>query len=197
MPPCGRPAGADRLSSAWLRCPLPPKNPRTASPTPSLTPRSDHQPRAVFCAALWPNLQPALTPVSQRAEVVLLHFGTVVPGEERSRDRGHPPARLETHGRKPGGGPGRCAVDGCKDARALRPENDVAYAHVSDRDVEAAAERIGKAIEAAMTGGQLPGPTDPTVRPGLCQTPVICTGLPTERVYPRAGGGTPDRSRPV
>ena len=40
------------------------------------------------------------------------------------------------------------------------------YAHVSDRDVEAAAERIGKAIEAAMTGGQLPGPTDPTVQIG-------------------------------
>ena len=45
MPPCGRPAGADRLSSAWLRCPLPPKNPRTASPNPSLTPSSAHQPR--------------------------------------------------------------------------------------------------------------------------------------------------------
>ena len=66
-------------------------------------------------------------PVSQRpGEVVLRHFGTVIPGEEGSRDRGHPPARPETHGRKPGGGPGRRAVDGCKDARALRPENDVA-----------------------------------------------------------------------
>ena len=54
------------------------------------------------------------------------HFETVAPGEEGSRDRGHPPARPETHGRKPGGGPGRRAVDGCKDARALRPENDVA-----------------------------------------------------------------------
>ena len=66
-------------------------------------------------------------PVSQRpGEVVLRHFGTVVPGEEGSRDRGHPPARPETHGRKSGGDPGRRAVDGCKDARALRPENDVA-----------------------------------------------------------------------
>ena len=44
------------------------------------------------------------------------------------------------------------------------------YAHVSDRDVEAAAERIGKAIEAAMTRGQLPGLTDPTVQAELCQT---------------------------
>ena len=70
------------------------------------------------------------------------------------------------------------------------PNMTLRYAHVSNRDVEAAAERIGKAIEAAMTGGQLPGPTDPTVQAGLCQPPVICTGLPTERVYPRAGGGT-------
>ena len=44
------------------------------------------------------------------------------------------------------------------------PKMTLRYAHVSDRDVEAAAERIGKAIEAAMTGGQLPGPTDPTLQ---------------------------------
>ena len=50
------------------------------------------------------------------------------------------------------------------------PRMTLRYAHVSDRDVEAAAERIGKAIEAAMTGGRLPGPTDPTVQIGLTQT---------------------------
>ena len=52
------------------------------------------------------------------------------------------------------------------------PRMTLRYAHVSDRDVEAAAERIGKAIETAMTGGQLSGPTDPTVQDGLSQTPI-------------------------
>lgn len=40
------------------------------------------------------------------------------------------------------------------------------YAHVDDRDVEAAAKRIGKVIVAAIAGGQLPSPTDPTVEVG-------------------------------
>ena len=44
MPPCGRPAGADRLSSAWLPRPLPPKNLRTASLNPNLTPSSIARP---------------------------------------------------------------------------------------------------------------------------------------------------------
>ena len=52
------------------------------------------------------------------------------------------------------------------------PRMTLRYAHVSDRDVEAAAERIGKAIETAMTGGQPSGPTDPTVQDGLSQTPI-------------------------
>ena len=52
------------------------------------------------------------------------------------------------------------------------PRMTLRYAHVSDRDVEAAAERIGKAIEAAMAGGQIPGPIDPTVQVGLSQTPI-------------------------
>ena len=37
MPPCGRPAGADRLSSAWLRCPLPPTVAKTLAPCLRLT----------------------------------------------------------------------------------------------------------------------------------------------------------------
>ena len=35
------------------------------------------------------------------------------------------------------------------------PTMTLRYAHVSDREVEAAAERIGKAIVMAMTGGPL------------------------------------------
>ena len=50
------------------------------------------------------------------------------------------------------------------------PRMTLRYAHVSDRDVEAAAERIGKVIEAAMTGGQLPGPTDLSVQASQAQT---------------------------
>lgn len=38
------------------------------------------------------------------------------------------------------------------------PTMTLRYAHVSDRDVEAAAERVGKVIEAAMANGETPGP---------------------------------------
>ena len=62
MPPWGRPPGADRMSSAWLCCPRPLKNPRTASLNSSSMPRSVHQPRGQsFCVSLRLNLQPALT----------------------------------------------------------------------------------------------------------------------------------------
>ena len=36
------------------------------------------------------------------------------------------------------------------------PRMTLRYAHVGDRDLQAAAERIGKAIEAAMAGGESP-----------------------------------------
>ena len=69
------------------------------------------------------------------------------------------------------------------------PKTTLRYAHVSDRDVEAAAERIGKAIEAAMTGGQLPGPTDPTLQAGLCQTRSSHIGAGSPPTPPTATSG--------
>ena len=67
MPPCGRPAGADRLSSAWLRCPLPPKKPsQRVSDSQSHAKVRPLAQVAVFCAALRLNLQPALTPLPVR-----------------------------------------------------------------------------------------------------------------------------------
>ncbi len=36
------------------------------------------------------------------------------------------------------------------------PTMTLRYAHVGDRDVQAAAERIGKVIKAAMAGGHAP-----------------------------------------
>ena len=53
------PAGADRLSSAWLRCPLPPKSSYTADPAPSLTPRSTRHPG-------WQSLAPPVGQISHR-----------------------------------------------------------------------------------------------------------------------------------
>ena len=46
--------------------------------------------------------------------------------EEGSRDRGCPPARSQAHRGEPGGGAGRRAVDGRADARACRPDDDIA-----------------------------------------------------------------------
>ena len=69
----------------------------------------------------------------------------LVPREEGSGDRGCSPARSQAHGGEPGGGAGRRAVGrlrGCSDMPD--PTMTLRYAHVGDRDVQAAAERVGQ-----------------------------------------------------
>ena len=44
------------------------------------------------------------------------------------------------------------------------PKMTLRYAHVGDRDLQAAAERIGKAIEIAMEAAERPEPAEPTSR---------------------------------